>query len=114
MEHSTITHTEHSSHEGSHYGPKEFTIVFAILIGLMIATIVASRYSFGGTLNNVVALIIAIIKATLVVLVFMQVRKGTHLTWVWAAIGFIWLLFLFGTMNDYITREWLSVKGWNP
>ncbi|MCW3096055.1 MAG: caa(3)-type oxidase, subunit, partial [Chthonomonadaceae bacterium] len=48
----------------------------------------------------------------LVVLFFMQVKMGTRLTWVWASIGFIWLLFLFGTLGDYVTRNWISVTGW--
>ena len=51
------------------------------------------------------------IKAVLVVLFFMQVKMGTRLTWVWAAIGFLWLIFLFGTLGDYVTRNWISVTG---
>jgi cytochrome c oxidase subunit IV len=55
--------------------------------------------------NTVVALTIAVIKATLVVLYFMHVRYGTRLTWVIVVAGFFWLVILFAlTMSDYLTR----------
>lgn len=76
----------------------------------MIATVFVS-YLHLGPLNNLVALAIAVTKATLVVLFFMQVKYGTRLTWIWTALGFIWLLILFGTVGDYISREWLPAYG---
>jgi cytochrome c oxidase subunit 4 len=59
------------------------------------------------------ALTIAIVKATMVVLYFMHVKFQTRLTWLWAALGFIWLFLLFGVMMDYISRTWDPVSpGW--
>ena len=61
-------------------------------------------------MNTVVALSIAVFKATLVVLYFMHVRYSTRLTWVVAASGFVWMLILFGlTMSDYLSRGWVNV-----
>jgi cytochrome c oxidase subunit 4 len=54
-------------------------------------------------------LLIASVKALLVVLFFMHVRWSTRLTWVVAASGFVWLIILFGlTMTDYLTRGWVE------
>jgi cytochrome c oxidase subunit 4 len=91
--------------------PKVYYIVYGLLVFFMSLTIAASYVNMGG-LNNVVAMTIATIKAVLVVLFFMQVKMGTRLTWLWASIGFIWLILLFGTLGDYVTRSWISVTGW--
>src|SRR4051812_44905586 len=87
--------------------PKVYYTVYAMLVVLMLMTIGASYVHLGSGLNNLVAMAIATVKAVLVVLFFMQVKMGTRLTWVWAAIGFIWLIFLFGTLGDYLTRNWI-------
>ena len=41
--------------------------------------------------NAIVALSIAVIKATLVVLYFMHVRYSSKLTWVFVVAGLVWL-----------------------
>jgi cytochrome c oxidase subunit IV len=56
-----------------------------------------------------IALTIATIKATLVILFFMHVKYSSRLTWVVVIAGFFWLLILLiGTMNDYALRNWLT------
>src|SRR5258706_570821 len=111
-----MAHIEHEHNEAgsSHVvPPRVYGIVFGCLVVLMGATIGAALVDLG-PLNNILAMTIAIIKAALVVLFFMQVRYGTRLTYVWAAIGFLWLAFLFGTLGDYLTRNWIQVlhPGW--
>ena len=60
-----------------------------------------------GPLNTVVALGIAVIKATLVVLFFMHVKYSTRLTWAVVAGSVFWLGILFLlTFSDYLTRAW--------
>ena len=50
-------------------------------------------------------LLIAVVKATLVVLYFMHVRFTNRVTQLAAASGFVWLLIMFGlTLSDYFTR----------
>jgi cytochrome c oxidase subunit 4 len=61
-----------------------------------------------GALNNVVMLLIAGTKATLVILFFMHVRWSSRLTWVVAMAGFFWLLLLFTILGDYISRGWVA------
>jgi cytochrome c oxidase subunit 4 len=58
-----------------------------------------------GWANDVVALGIAVTKATLVLLFFMHVRHSTRMTALTAVAGFFWLAILFGlTIADYASR----------
>ena len=110
MEHSEHAHPEHNEAGSSHVVPwRVYGIVYLILLFLMVLTIVFAKVDLG-PLNNPIAMAIAVTKASLVVLFFMQVRYGSKLVWVWAALGFIWLIFLFGTFGDYLTRDWLHVR----
>jgi cytochrome c oxidase subunit 4 len=62
-----------------------------------------------GPLNFPVALSIAIVKATLVILFFMHVKYSSRLTKLIIATGFFFLLLLFTlTMTDYLSRGWLT------
>jgi cytochrome c oxidase subunit 4 len=65
-------------------------------------------------MNPVVAVTIAIAKATLIVLFFMNVKYSTRLTWIFVAAGFFWLIILFGLLlPDYVSRDWqYSGKAW--
>ncbi len=104
---------QEATHQTHHVTqPKVYYIVYVLLVVLMLMTVGASYVNMGGGLNNVVAMAIATTKAVLVVLFFMQVKMGTRLVWLWASIGFVWLIFLFGTLGDYVTRNWISVTGW--
>lgn len=58
-----------------------------------------------GTGNLFVALGIAVTKALLVLLVFMELRASSGLVRVFAAAGFVWLMIMIGlTSADYIHR----------
>jgi cytochrome c oxidase subunit 4 len=86
--------------------------VFAALLALTLLTVGAAHVDLG-SLNIALALGIAICKALLVMLFFMHLRYSTHLTWIVAAAGVIWLghLILF-SMTDYLTRSWLAFSSW--
>jgi cytochrome c oxidase subunit 4 len=78
-------------------------ILAALLVGTAV-TVWVARADLG-PLNIVVALAIAIVKATLVVLFFMHLKYSEKLTWVFAGASIIWLVLLVGiTMADYFTR----------
>ena len=92
-----------------HIAPKSmyYFVFLALLVGTGLT--VGAAFVDLGPMNNVVMLLIAIVKASLVVLFFMHVRWATRLTWVVALSGFFWLLILFGmTMSDYLTRGWMT------
>jgi cytochrome c oxidase subunit IV len=62
-----------------------------------------------GIFNIVVALLIATIKGTLVVLFFMHLRYSTKLTMVTVIAAIFFLIIMFGmSMTDYLTRGWLT------
>ena len=85
--------------------------IFVALLVLTGLTYVVATFDFG-LLNTPIALAVAILKATLVVVYFMGVRYNTPLTKTVVVAGFFWLFILFGlTMNDYLTRDWIGVLG---
>jgi cytochrome c oxidase subunit 4 len=80
--------------------------IFAALMGLTAVT-VAVAYVDLGPLNTVAALVIACIKATMVVLYFMHVRYGTRLIKLTVIAGLYWMgILLTLTLSDYLTRGW--------
>ncbi len=99
---------DYSEHAPTHHVtslPVYFGI-FAALMILTIVTVAVSRVDLG-SLNTPIALAIAVIKATLVVLFFMHVIHSTRLTWVVIISSFMWLALLFVlTFADYLTRGW--------
>lgn len=85
------------------------TIFAALLFGTAL-TVVAAFVDFPWQFNTIVALTIAVTKATLVVLYFMHVRYSSRLIWVIVASALFWMAILFSlTLSDYFTRGWLSV-----
>jgi cytochrome c oxidase subunit 4 len=86
--------------------PKLYIAVFAALLFLTLTTVWAAGQDFGAY-NTVVALGIAIAKATLVILFFMHVRWAGKLVQLFVASGFIWLVILIAiTLADYVSRGW--------
>jgi len=85
---------------------KTYGLIFGALIVFTGLTVFAAFQDLGG-LNAPVALIIATIKAILVVLFFMHVKDSSRLTKITVTAGIFWLGLLLGlTMTDYITRPW--------
>src|SRR4029079_1277935 len=84
-----------------------FAVFGALIVGTVL-TVAAAKVDMG-VMNNVVMLLIACTKATLVILYFMHVRWSSRLTWVVAMSGFFWLLILFSLgMADYMSRGWMQ------
>ena len=90
---------------------KTYVATFVALLILTAITYLVATQDFGW-LNTPVALAVAFLKATLVVVYFMGLRYNTPLTKTVAVGGFFWLIILFGiTMTDYLTRTWIGVPG---
>ncbi len=86
------------------------TVYIAIFLALMVLTAVTVWVAFQdlGPLNDIVALTIAVSKASLVILYFMHVRYSTPFTKLVVVSGFLWLIFLIAiTLSDYLTRGWI-------
>jgi len=101
------------SHDGTgHVVP--IKIYFAIFAALMVLTALTVWVAFFdlGALNTVVALTVAVTKATLVVLFFMHVKYSSRLTWLVVASGFVFLAIMIAfTMSDVVSRGWLGTPG---
>ena len=109
--------TEHSEHIVPIW---LYVLIFAALFILTIVTATVAfvdlSWKFGQppnvhviNFNPLVALSIAIFKATLVILFFMHVKYSARLTKVVVGAGIFWLLILLSlTMTDYLSRGLLT------
>jgi cytochrome c oxidase subunit 4 len=116
--HGHTAHGDPNSPFHIHHPPLiTYFVIYGVLLFLLAVTVGLyyvdlNRATGWSWPNIIVALIVAIIKATLVVLFFMNVRGSTRLTWLWAALGFIWLLLMGGIFMDYQSRAWIDSTGW--
>jgi cytochrome c oxidase subunit 4 len=86
------------------------TIFLVLLLGTGL-TVAAAFVDFPWQLNTIVALTIATVKATFVVLYFMHVRYSSRLVWVIVAAALFWMGIMFAlTFSDYLTRDWISIQ----
>jgi cytochrome c oxidase subunit IV len=86
--------------------PKVYLTIFLALLVLTASTVAASYVELY-VFNVVVALAIAVIKASLVVLFFMHVKYSPKLTKLTLISGlFIFLGLMTMTLADYISRAW--------
>lgn len=120
--HKNSNHGHHDHHITS---PATLFFTMLLLAVLMGLTILVYKIDFGHILsggnsalgswiNNIIALVIAMVKATLVVMIFMGVKWGTKLIKLYAMLGFFFFPFLLITFGDYMTRSWEPVEGWTP
>jgi len=83
-----------------------YVFVFLALCVLTAGTVFAAGVDFG-PFNTVIALTIASLKATLVILFFMHVRWSPRLTHLFLFTGFVFLaVLILLTVSDYISRPW--------
>ncbi len=86
-----------------------YLTVFAALMLLLIVTVAVAFVPLG-SLNLPIAMLIAVVKATIIVMYFMEVKYGSRLLWVFVSSSFLFLvIFLVLTLNDYMTRGWMTL-----
>jgi cytochrome c oxidase subunit 4 len=91
--------SEHSVTRTSYFA------IFAILLVLTGVTTLVAFHNFG-VLNPVIAMSIACLKATLVVLFFMHLRDSDQVTWIVAGAAVFWLgILLVLILSDYAWRN---------
>ncbi|MBL8172112.1 MAG: cytochrome C oxidase subunit IV family protein [Acidobacteria bacterium] len=104
---------EHSSEH--HIVPLKYYFgVFGLLMVLTAVTVLVASFDLEhiwGPLNIIVAMTVAVIKATAVVLIFMHVRWSSKLTQVIIISGLFWLLILLVMgVTDYMARTGWPTK----
>jgi cytochrome c oxidase subunit IV len=109
-------HAKHSEHKT--VSMTTYTLIFIALMVLLVATVWVATLPWDKwdmvRASVIIALLIAVVKATLVVLFFMHVKLANRLTQVFVVAAFIWLgiMFVF-SFTDYLTRGWLpNSSGW--
>ena len=84
---------------------------YSIFAALVVLTGVTAGVAFLdlGLLNPIVALSIAVLKGSLVVLFFMHLKYSSRMVWVVGGASIFWLgILLVLILSDYLTRGW----GW--
>ena len=91
---------------------RNYVLVFLALITLTIATVLISKIELG-EYNFIVAMTIAVIKASLVVWFFMHVNRSSSLTRLFVGAGMFWMaILLVFVLSDYFSRGWLPGPHW--
>ena len=95
------------STDAVHIIPKRtYYIIFLVLMVCTYLTWQVAYFDLGA-MNTVVALAIAVFKASLVVLFFMHVKYSPRLTRLVVLGSLFWLgILLTLTLSDYLTRGW--------
>ncbi|HLH94854.1 MAG TPA: hypothetical protein VKW08_07025 [Xanthobacteraceae bacterium] len=85
--------------------------VLALFILLLLAALSALTAFMGiGLWASVAQFGIAAVQTSILFILFMRLKRGPPLKWVFAISGFVWLMFLYGlSMTDYANR-----RGWPP
>ncbi len=90
--------------------------VWFVLMILLLATVLAVEVHLEEVLfpgaNVTLAMLIALVKAMVVVLWFMHMKEASKLVWVFAGASFVWFgLMVLLTYQDYGSRGWVE-GGW--
>lgn len=87
---------------------RTYYVIFGLLMVCTYLTVQVAYIDLG-IFNTVVALGIAVFKATIVVLYFMHVKYSSRLTWLVVAGSILWFAILIAlTLNDYVARAWMT------
>ena len=90
---------------------RTYLIVYVALMVLLVATVGASMLPLGG-LHLPVAMTIAVIKAVMILLIFMHVYYSTALTKIVSVAALLWAaLLILILVADYFSRGWLDIPG---
>jgi len=90
---------------------RTYAFTWATLLALTLLTSVMGLLDLG-TFNMVAAVLIALIKASLIAAIFMHAFFGAKLVRIVVASGVMWFLILIGlTLADYLTRGLLPFPG---
>jgi len=103
-----------ASHTESSHHIVPVPVYVGVWLALIVGTVVTWQVALIdlGRWNIVVALTIAVCKASLVVLFFMHVKYSPKLTKLVVICGVFWLIILLTmTENDLLTRAWMGVPG---
>lgn len=86
-------------------GTRPLWLTWAVLLALLALTF-GLAYAPLGRFSFAVSLVIAVLKALIILAVFMELTKASNLVRIFAAAGFFWLCILLGMPAvDYLSRR---------
>lgn len=107
-------HQSPEAHEQIHHviSLKTYMAIYAALLVLLVATVLASELPISRSAHFFVAMTIAVVKAVLIMLFFMHVYYSAPLIWVTAVGSLVWVALLIGfLLADSWSRDWLNILG---
>jgi cytochrome c oxidase subunit IV len=97
----------HASHGAGHISPISLYVTIFLALMVLTAATVGAAYVDLGQFNFLVAMIIAVFKASLVVWYFMHVKYQSSLTKLVVATGLFFLAILLSmTLIDYVSKDY--------
>ncbi len=88
----------------SGHSTRPYFVVYALLMVLLALTVGAATQDFQAW-NFPIAMLIATVKAGLILVIFMHLRESSALTWLFASAALVWLAIMLGlSLNDYLFR----------
>jgi cytochrome c oxidase subunit 4 len=114
-DHGNQTTPSKVEHQAAHgHGPGRYYVVWLLLIVFTITTVVTGRLDLGAA-NLPLALTIATIKATLVVLFFMHLSEAAGANRLIFVVSVVFLIVLMlGVFGDLLTRNPMTLPGGVP
>lgn len=101
---SNVTNPEHNEHHI--VGPSTYLTIYVTLL-ILTAVTVGAAFVEMGFLNPIIAVAIAVVKATIVILWFMHMKYQTKLLKLTISAGvFTFLILIAMTLSDYMSRAW--------
>jgi cytochrome c oxidase subunit 4 len=90
---------------------RTYLLIDVALLVLAGTTIGVAHLNLGGW-NAPVALLIAVVKAALIALFFMELKFSSPLVRIVGLAAVLWLgILMVGTLDDFLTRDWLPTPG---
>jgi cytochrome c oxidase subunit IV len=102
------THDDHQQH----VTPQRTYLLAGAALAVLTLVTVGVAFVDLGPLNDVVAVGVASLKAFIIVSIFMHGRQTDSITRLVMVAGILWFAILVvGTLDDYLTRDWLAIPG---
>lgn len=90
---------------------RTYLLTFVTLL-MLLGAAVGVAYLPLGRFHLTATLIVASVKAVLIMLIFMHLKFSNRLTWAFATGAFVWLgIMMAFTLSDYLSRGWLNIPG---
>jgi cytochrome c oxidase subunit 4 len=83
-----------------------FAVAWLVLLALVGVTCGSAYVPIGAAAHAVLPIGVAVLQAAIIAIVYMKLGSGGRVKWIFAGIGFYWLMIMIGlSATDYLTRS---------